>query len=87
MTILEDAAEAVKDRQATYGHPADHWRLTTALVNARFGTNFKAEDWGIVMVLEKVAREAKSHVRDNSVDIAGYAAAREMVLERQGDAE
>jgi len=87
VTILEDAAEAVKDRQATYGHPADHWRLTTDLVNARFGTSLKAEDWGTVMILEKIAREAKSHVRDNSVDIAGYAQAREMVLEERGDAE
>lgn len=73
MTILEEALVVVKDRQATYGPPLEHWGMTIRLINARFGTTFRAEDWGIFMILDKIARQAHTPKRDNMVDVAGYA--------------
>jgi hypothetical protein len=73
VNILEEALMVVKDRQTKYGSPLAHWKLTTDLINARFGTSLKPADWAVCMVLDKIARQAHSHARDNWVDIAGYA--------------
>ncbi len=83
MTILEEAQAVVEDRQAKYGSAREHWRLTTALINAYFGTDFAPADWGIIMIFDKLAREAHSHQRDNSVDVCGYVAGREQVLDEE----
>ena len=83
MTILEEAIQVVRDRQAKYGSPREHWSLTVRLINAYFGTDFKPQDWAICMVFDKLAREHNGHLRDNAVDVAGYIAGRETVLEER----
>lgn len=88
-TILEEAARITsKDRQEAHGHPRDHFAVTVALINARFAHKllepFKAWEWPIIMVLDKVGRGATSGeppMRDSLVDIAGYARTCERVLE------
>jgi hypothetical protein len=78
--LLLDAAEAVRQRRATYGPPADHFAITVALVNAAFGTSFRPEDWATIMQLDKIARSrGPGATADNDIDVAGYAACRHEV--------
>jgi len=78
--LLLDAAEAVRQRRATYGPPAEHFAITVALVNAAFGTSFRPEDWATIMQLDKIARgRGPRPTTDNDIDVAGYAACRHEV--------
>ncbi len=43
-SILDEAAAVVKDRQAKYGSPLEHWTLTVGLINRYFGTTFTPAD-------------------------------------------
>ena len=72
---LVDALEAVRDRHGKYGPPQEHFARTAGLVNAAFGTTFTADEWALVMVLDKIARlRGPVPTHDGGVDIAGYAA-------------
>jgi len=81
LNILEEANAVVKDRQAAYGSPVRHWGRTVALVNAHFGTRFAPEDWGVIMVFDKLARQLETDKRDNLVDVCGYAAGVQSVID------
>lgn len=84
--ILAEAERLTsRDRSGSYGHPRDHWRITVGLINARFGTAFKPEDWGVMMIFDKLARDAHTHKRDNIVDVCGYARCVERVRAADGD--
>ncbi len=83
MTILEEAQAVVRDRQSKYGSPGMHWALTVTLINAYFGLHLQPADWALCMIFDKLAREAHSHQRDNSVDVCGYVAGRERVLSEE----
>lgn len=76
--LLRDAAEAVRQRGETYGSPQAHFARTAGAINAILGHKLSepltAADWGICMILDKMAREQHSHKRDNMIDAAGYAA-------------
>jgi hypothetical protein len=75
--LLLDAAAAVRDRRQKYGPPLEHFKITVALVNAAFGTNFRPEDWATIMQLDKIARSrGPDDHPDNDIDAAGYAACR-----------
>lgn len=74
------ALEVVRDREAMYGPPSQHWERTAQLVTALLADKLKpgevvtAEDWGQIMVLEKVSRRrGPDSGLDQLVDIAGYA--------------
>lgn len=72
-TILDEAQRITSgERDKTYGHPLAHWERTVGMINARFGLNLRPEDWGVCMILDKVARLANGYHRDSLVDIAGY---------------
>jgi hypothetical protein len=76
--LLLDAAAATRDRGESYGDPQTHFGRTVGAINAVFAHKLREpltpSDWGIIMVLDKCAREQNSHKRDNMTDIAGYAA-------------
>jgi hypothetical protein len=76
--LLLDAAAATRDRGESYGDPQTHFARTVGAINAVFAHKLREPlipaDWGIIMVLDKCAREQNSHKRDNMTDIAGYAA-------------
>ena len=77
MSILSEAAEIVsRDRQDTYGHPAEDFARTAALWRAEFGWDVKPEDVAIAMALVKLSRlRASPGHQDSVVDWAGYAQA------------
>ena len=76
--LLLAAADAVRERGESYGKPSEHFTRTIGAVNAVFDHKlrepFTPADWGIVMILDKCAREQHQPKRDNMVDAAGYAA-------------
>lgn len=72
--MLKNAAQVVIDRGNAYGPPAEHFARTVSLINALYGTSFKPEDWGKMIMLDKLARDWETPKDDNLVDIAGYAA-------------
>ena len=73
-TICEEAQRLTHgDRNNDYGHPLDNFQVTVDLINARFGTSFKPEEFPEIMILVKLGRQANASKRDNLVDIAGYA--------------
>lgn len=72
--MLKDAANVVIERGNAYGPPAEHFERTVRLINAYFGTTFRPEDWGKIIMLDKLARDLGTPKSDNLIDIAGYAA-------------
>lgn len=76
--LLIEAANAVRERGASYGRPSDHFGRTIGAINAVFSRKlrepFEAADWGIIMILDKCAREQHESKRDNMIDTAGYSA-------------
>lgn len=73
-TICEEAQRLTHgDRGDDYGHPVDNFQITVDMINARFGTEFTAQDFAEIMILCKIGRQANASKRDNMVDIAGYA--------------
>lgn len=78
--VLMQAIAVVRDRERAYGPPNDHWTRTAAMGTAalshklRPGESLTAEDWGLLMVLDKVSRRlGPDGGTDQLVDIAGYA--------------
>ena len=91
-TVLEEAQRHIYgDRNGAYGHPLPNFQLTVDLINARFAdklkTPFEAEDFAIIMILCKVARDANRYTRDNIVDIAGYAGCIQRIKDRKAGLE
>jgi hypothetical protein len=84
MNILEEANKLVNgDRQASYGHPIDDFTRTAKMWSAILGHEVTAEQVGLCMCAVKISRQVNRPKRDNMVDIAGYAATVEMVLEEK----
>lgn len=84
MNILEEANSLVHgDRQAAYGHPLDDFARTAKMWSAILGYEVTAEQVGLCMCAVKISRQVNRPKRDNLVDLAGYAATVEMVLEEQ----
>jgi hypothetical protein len=84
MNILEEANSLVHgDRQAAYGHPLEDFTRTAKMWSAIFGFPVTAEQVGLAMCAVKISRQCNRPKRDNMVDLAGYAATVEMVLEEQ----
>lgn len=92
-TVLEEAQRIIYgDREKTYGHPAKNFENTAvfwrAWLFAKHGAAppLDVEDVAMMMVLLKLARQAHGHKRDNLVDLCGYAACVQKVLDYGGQA-
>lgn len=87
-TVLEEAQRIVYgDREQTYGHPAKNFDATADLWNAWIKAKYGAApqlnrfDVAMMMVQLKVAREAHMHKRDNLVDVSGYIACIQKIID------
>ena len=79
-TITNDAENAVYgDRATNYGHPRQDFTRTAILWQGLLhhkladGESISPEDVARCMIGVKLARDVHSPLRDNRVDIAGYA--------------
>lgn len=77
---LDQARRAVVERGAAYGTPKDNHDATAAFWQAYFDRRFRggpvrvdAEDVCVLMILQKICREANERKPDNMVDVCGYA--------------
>jgi hypothetical protein len=87
-TVLEEAQRIIYgDREKTYGHPAKNFentaRFWSVWLSAKHGSSppIDVEDVAMMMTLLKLARQAHGHKRDNLVDLCGYAACVQKVLD------
>lgn len=85
-SILLEAERLVHGpRQHAYGHPANDFSRTAALLNiilaGKLRDELDAADVALMMVCVKLSREVNKHGRDNLVDAAGYLETRRMVLD------
>ena len=79
-TVTQDAENAVYgDRATNYGHPREDFTRTAILWQGLLhhkladGESISPEDVARCMIGVKLARDVHSPLRDNRVDIAGYA--------------
>ncbi len=84
MNILEEANSLVNGaRQGDYGHPLDDFARTAKMWSAILGHEVTPEQVGLCMCAVKISRQVNKPKRDNLVDLAGYAATVDMVLEEK----
>jgi hypothetical protein len=83
-SILLEADRLVNgDRQESYGHPIDDFSRTAQMWSAILGTPVTAEQVGLCMCAVKISRQCNRPKRDSMVDLAGYAATVQMVIEER----
>lgn len=84
-SILQEAQRLVHGpRQGAYGHPLDDLTRTGRLWGAILGLgDISPELVALCMAAVKISREVNKHGRDNLVDLAGYAAAAEMIYDER----
>jgi len=71
--ILEEALQTVKARQSSYGAPHENMSNIAEFWTAYLGVPITAEQVAVCNILQKVARSKNQYMRDNFVDVAGYA--------------
>ena len=79
--LLEAHGLVHGDRQVAYGHPFHDFSRTAALWSAILGHPVTAQQVGLCMCAVKISRQCNAPKRDNMVDLAGYAATVQMVVE------
>lgn len=82
VSVAEEAHNIIHgDRRATYGTPTSSFEQIAALWEAylkrRKDGPLDAQDVANMMILMKVSRDAMEYLRDNVVDIIGYAMLKE----------
>lgn len=81
--VLQEALRICEgDRQASYGHPYDNYKVIRAMWSAITGVELTYTQCVFMMMTLKMARELSRHKKDNLVDIAGYAWVLDKVLEK-----
>ena len=81
-TILDEAKALVwGDRQRDYGHPREDFARSAALMSAILGAEVRTDQVPLLMIAVKVSRLCERYKRDSVVDLAGYAATLERVME------
>jgi hypothetical protein len=87
-TVCQEADGLVNGaRQKDYGHPFDDFTRTAAMVTAMLAHKLTkpitAEEMVLIMCQVKLSRQINAPKRDNMVDLAGYAAVEQMVIDRR----
>lgn len=84
-SVCQEAHKIVNGpRKQNYGHPLDNFERTaliwTAILSKKLKTGIDPEEVGLMMIGLKLSRSVNKLIRDNLVDICGYAATIEAVL-------
>ena len=88
-SVLMEAEELIHGaRQKTYGHPYEFFSLLAKLWSGLFGVQISPELAVLGMMIVKIARlRISPEHRDSLVDVAGYAGADELVLQKKKELE
>ena len=74
--VLDEVRRVTDDRGRRYGPVDRHWRRTVDALNALFAHKLSEpltpSDWGLIMAVDKMAREMETPLRDNTTDCIGY---------------
>lgn len=74
-SVLLEALEVINGQRIDqYGNPEDSFDIIAEFWSSYTGVPLKGKDVAMMMVLLKIAREMKTHRRDNIVDACGYLA-------------
>ncbi len=81
-SILMEAHRIINaDKQEIYGEAHASFQRIADIATIVLGRYMSAEDCALFMICFKLAREAHKHQRDNLVDLCGYAAILQNLLE------
>lgn len=91
-SILTEASRLVwGHRQADYDHPLPNFERIAAgwnvILEKKLKDSISAEEVGLMNIWQKIARQVHKPKRDNLVDMAGYAATVQRVVDRRGGRE
>lgn len=85
-TILQEAQRLVYgDRNKDYGSPLSDYGKVAKLWSVVLGIEVTPLQAALCMCCVKISREINKHKRDNLVDLAGYAAVANWIVEDQND--
>ena len=84
-SILEEAIEILNgSRQCDYGDPVESFKRIAQLANLMSNSNdFTPVKCCIVLMATKLTRESHKHKRDNLVDLCGYGAIMNRIIESE----
>lgn len=84
-SILEEAIDILNgSRQCDYGDPVESFKRIAQLANLMSNSNdFTPVKCCIVMIASKLTRESHKHKRDNLVDLCGYGAIMNRIIESE----
>ena len=84
-SILEEAIEIVNgSRKTDYGDPVESFKRIAQMANLMSNSNdFTPVKCCIVMIASKLTRESHKHKRDNLVDLCGYGAIMNRIIESE----
>lgn len=84
MSILQEALDLVQGpRQSDYGDMDDSFKRIAALWSSYLGLHIDSLDVVKMMILLKVSRAKHNNHRDSYVDIVGYVACADQLIEGQ----
>ena len=73
MSLLEDTAQILTERQEQYGHPYAEFHRVAKMWSVVIGLDVTPQQVAMCMLTLKVCRELHQHKEDNIIDIMGYA--------------
>lgn len=79
MTFLSEAEQIVIQRQDRYGHPLKDFANTAKFWSIILGIEITPAQVALCLLAVKMSRELHQSNRDNRLDMAGYAAALDLV--------
>lgn len=80
-SVLDEARAIVNgDRNKAYGKPEESFTTISNYWETYLGIDISPKDVAMMMILLKVARNEHKAKRDNLVDICGYAACAEKIM-------
>ena len=85
-SILQEAEQIINGpRQEAYGDVKDSFSRVALFWSEIIGTRVTYEQVAMCMIALKLCRERNKHSRDNLVDICGYAALLDKLIDQKSD--
>lgn len=87
--VLDEVRRVTDDRGRRYGPVDRHWQRTVGALNSLLAHKLREpldpSDWGIIMAVDKLAREMETSIVDNTLDAIGYLFKRSQLVPPLGE--